>query len=125
MFKHGIIPTIKLLLRQGTGMTNISEFNKYISTKNLTKSDLPIYGASWDEIIVFASTFDTEKEFDESEKTKGLQEIDGSSSILKIRMTLHLEWRRYNHFGRRPDSFIHNKAWDAIEFLREQLSVGE
>ena len=94
---------------------------EWILSDDLTAADLPPPFADWRQIIEFSATYDIENESIEIQKMIGLASVGPGSSVSDLRCSLYCEWRRYNHFGRRPDESVVKLAWQAIEWLRVKV----
>jgi len=93
-----------------------------IKTEELSINDLPRKYAAWNKIIEFASSFDIKKELESSSNISGVNDINESSTIKEIRISLYNEWRRYNHRCTDPEPEVEKKVWSVIELLRNKIS---
>lgn len=74
-----------------------------IPSHDLAASQVPGAGASWNDIVRFAATFDRE-EYDH--RRLAFQDLDALSAetpLVELRAQLFMEYRRWNHFGRPPE----------------------
>jgi hypothetical protein len=92
-----------------------------ILTENLNLEKLPKKMATWDIIIIFASTFNIENELPNGTKIKSIYDVSHNSSIQDLRCALYIEWRRYNHSHSDPENKVLKQAWDVVEWIREKL----
>ena len=107
---------------------------KQIRNEELTVSDIPTAGASWDQIKRFAGTFDAYNAA-ESEKYRELSSdprkefLAGRKlalvrlSLSELRAVLFLDWRalRHGYGGCEPSSTEMAYIWELIEAIRLRL----
>lgn len=97
---------------------------KLISNEALRLSDLPPRGASWDDVQMFALTFDGYSAFGNK-----LGELASShrkagtvpEDLSELRGILFLEQRSWRHAMSRPDDAGLRFIWSLIDAIRVQL----
>ena len=96
------------------------EFKK-ISSGYLVPSDVPGVGADWNEIVVFSSTFDLAEMHYGQLASRELSSIDQNASLIELRSLLFYQWRRWNHFGRPPETGDMTGIHHLIECIRAHV----
>lgn len=92
-----------------------------IQTGELKISDLPPINASWQQIASFALTFDPKEIGYYGEDAAQLSNAKSTSGLAELRAHLYVEQRRWNHFGKEPDSGTLEQLRNVLEWLRARL----
>lgn len=88
----------------------------YIPSNKLTINDLPNH--NWKAISAFCLTFDVR----EPVKQDLNLEVDlHNLSISDLRHILYIEQRRYNHFGREPESSVIKKINEILALIKLKI----
>jgi len=102
-----------------------------ISNKELKLEHLPAREAEWDNIALFALSFDAYKQYGSFEdyarvandrlKAFGIDK-SLSKTLTDLRACLFFEQRRWHHFGRDPDEETMEYIHALLEAIREKIS---
>jgi hypothetical protein len=92
-----------------------------ILSEALRASDIPASFKDWSDIIEFAATFRPQLESNNYLASQGIIDIVPTSTVVEIRAALFLEYRRYNHFGYRPEQKIFEDTVKVIDLLRTKV----
>lgn len=92
-----------------------------ISSAALRLSDLPPVGTSWQKVSMFALTFDPRELEGYGGKVEDPSDAAKMRKIAELRAQLYAEQRRWNHYGRPPDSVAFESLKRVLELLREKL----
>jgi hypothetical protein len=94
-----------------------------IHTNDLTLRHVPLPNAAWKALAAFALTFDPiELTGQHGDKAADLSNADEGSSLVELRAHLYVEQRRWNHFGREPDSVTMSKLRSIVVLVRSRLA---
>lgn len=88
-----------------------------IPNELLTLARIPLPSATWEEISVFALTFDGYRENGSNEKCAEIANERRHNSLSDLRTCLFFEQRRWHHFGDDPDA----EAMAYIKSLLRQI----
>jgi hypothetical protein len=94
----------------------MTSFPPHIATSDLRLSDVPETSTDWHVIGRFALTFNPTECDPYSIKDQSFDAITPDTDLVHLRSRLFLEQRRWNHFGRDPDTV-------AIEGVRKIISL--
>jgi len=100
----------------------MQKFPTRIPTKSLTLSDVPDRLAPWPIIGSFALTFDPAEKNPYRLEEQKLTALSVNSNLVELRAHLFLVQRRWNHFGREPDSAAMSEIQTLVGLMREKLS---
>ena len=102
----------------------MSDFPAHISTRELKISDVPDVSASWHVIGRFALTFDPAEKNPYDLQSQDLNILTEHSDLTELRKHLFAEQRRWNHFGRPPDSEAMSEIRRIVELIHGKLLHG-
>jgi hypothetical protein len=88
----------------------------------LRASDVPAAGATWEEIIDFAWTFNAWKHFPDAESCFKLVRSDGPDTLEKLRTELWVNYRGMCHIGDPPDEGDRKVIESILERICSQLT---
>src|SRR5262245_5653749 len=91
-----------------------------ISSSDLKHADIPRVDATWPEISRFALTFDCAED-DPYRLTAQLSGASEADRIPRVRALLFAEQRRFNHWGRKPDTIEMVAFHRVLELIRQKL----
>ena len=92
-----------------------------IANQDLTIRDIPPTGASYDEIIEFALTYDGYEAFGGFEALSALANSRTHRTLDEARGCLFFEQRRYRHFGEDPDEESMAYIETLLDFIRHNV----
>lgn len=93
-----------------------------IHTNDLTLRHVPLPNAAWKALAAFALTFDPTEISQHGDKAADLSTVGEGSSLVELRAHLYVEQRRWNHFGREPDSVTMSKLRSIVVLVRSRLA---
>jgi hypothetical protein len=124
---HGCVPVpffirqVRLSERLHTKHPRMPSFPNPIATSNLRLSDVPEEHADWQEISRFALTYDQKEGDPYSIKDQSFDLITADTDLVSLRSRLFFEQRRWNHYGRHPDTVAMENIRKLVFFIREKL----
>jgi len=93
-----------------------------IPTSELQLGDVPTQDSTLYEIELFALTFDPREENAPKVSVDDLDNVTMQSSLVELRAHLYTQQRRWNHFGRNPDSKTEQQLRAIVDLIRQQLT---
>jgi hypothetical protein len=95
--------------------------SKIIHSNNISLADVPDPKDNMKRIFDFALTFDPKELKDQGANLGKLDDVNQDSTLSELRAHLYFEQRRWNHYGRLPDSKAETQFRRILRLIREKL----
>jgi hypothetical protein len=99
-------------------------FSAHIKTSDLTLPHVPTESDDWHVIGRFALTFDPKEADPYSIADQSFDAMAPDTELVHLRARLFLEQRRWNHFGREPDTAAMAGIRKILSLIRMKLTKG-
>ncbi len=98
-------------------------FPTRIPSASLKLSDVPDEHAEWREISLFALSFDPAESDPYAIKDQSFDLITADTDLVALRSRLFFEQRRWNHYGRHPDTAALENIRRLVRLIRSKLET--